>query len=65
MTKTKVLSYGSCQFPTLSLLVERHNIIEQFEKKNLYTIKLTLKDAKAKGRSKAFVFKLKRDHFEE
>ncbi|XP_022666129.1 DNA topoisomerase 3-alpha-like isoform X2 [Varroa jacobsoni] len=40
-TNGKVLSYGSCQFPTLGFVVERYKEIDRFEAETFYKIEMT------------------------
>ena len=37
--KEKIISYGSCQFPTLGFVVERYKAIESFIPENFWKIK--------------------------
>ncbi|OQR66723.1 DNA topoisomerase 3-alpha-like [Tropilaelaps mercedesae] len=39
-TSDKVLSYGSCQFPTLGFVVERYKEIDRFEAERFYKIEV-------------------------
>ena len=37
--KEQLVSYGSCQFPTLGFVVERYKAIESFVPENFWKIK--------------------------
>ena len=39
LLKEKIISYGSCQFPTLGFVVERYKAIESFIPENFWKIK--------------------------
>lgn len=39
-TLSKVLSYGSCQFPTLGFVVERYKEIDRFQAEAFYKIEM-------------------------